>query len=137
MRGNDEATFTPELQERLERVGDEFLADILARAATRHPDNVGALTDLAAILTRLGRLEEGLAVDERLVRLVPGDPTVHYTLGCSLALLGRRQAALDALEHAFVLGYRDTEQLLADDDLRALRDEPRYLKLVERLQAAE
>src|SRR5262249_1738458 len=133
----DDDPFPPAVQERLERLGDEFLAEILGRASARHPDDVGVLSELAATLTRIGRLEEGLAADERLVRLAPEDPTVPYNLGCSLALLGRADRALDALEHAFALGYRDTEHLLADDDLATLRDEPRYHRLVERLQAAQ
>jgi Flp pilus assembly protein TadD len=124
---------SPELQERLDRIGLEFLAEILGKATARHPDQLEPLAELATTLTRLGRLEEGLAVDERLVRLVPDDPTVHYNLACSLALLGRKQIALDALERALGLGYSDGAHLTVDPDLDGLRDEPRFRALVERL----
>ena len=122
----------PELQERLDRIGLEFLAEILGRASARHPAQLETLAELATTLTRLGRLEEGLAADQRLVHLVPEDPTVHYNLACSLALLGRKQTALDALERALALGYRDGEHLGADEDLDGLRDEPRFRALVAR-----
>jgi len=127
----------PELEERLSQLGQEFQVDFLQRALSRHPDNFEALSEFATLLTRLGRLEEGLAADERLVELAPRDPTVHYNLACSLALLARPEQALDALEHAAALGYRDTEHLLADEDLASLHAEARFLALVASLRAAE
>jgi Flp pilus assembly protein TadD len=127
----------PELEDRLEHLGQEFLVEFLQRALARHPDNLAALAELATLLTQLGRLEEGLAADPRLVRLAPRDPTVHYNLACSLALLARTGAALDALERAAELGYRDLDHMLADEDLASLRDEPRFQTLVARLGATE
>ncbi len=121
------------LRSRLDRAGQEFLADVLGRAIARHPENVEALAELAGVLTRLGRLEEGLAADERLAELRPENATVHYNLACSLALLGRKDSALDALERAIQLGYSDPEHLLSDDDLASLRQEERFRDLVIRL----
>jgi Flp pilus assembly protein TadD len=124
------------LRKQLDTLGDEFLAEILGRETERHPQNFEALTDLAHCLTRLGRLQEGLAVDRRLVELAPADPTVHYNLACSLALLGERAAALDALEQALACGYDDLEQLLVDEDLSALRAEQRFHAIAARLREA-
>jgi Flp pilus assembly protein TadD len=126
-----------ELEARLERLGLEFRAEFLGRALARHPDNFGALSELAELLTRLGRHAEGLAADERLVRLAPDDPTVRYNLACSLALLDRAQEALDALERAIELGYRDLEHLLADEDLAGVRLHPHFQRLVASLRSAE
>lgn len=127
----------PDLEERLERLGQEFLVEFLGRALARHPDNFAALSELATLLTRLGRLEEGLAADERLVRLAPGDPTVHYNLACSLALLARSEDALDALERAVALGYRDTGHLLEDEDLASLRSTRRFQALLATLRSTK
>ncbi len=120
-------------RERLEPLGYEFLAEILTRATERDSSNVTALAELAHVLTRSGRLEEGLAVDYRLVRLVPENPTVHYNLACSLALLERLDAALDALERAVELGYDDPDHLVSDEDLVSLRPQARFAALVRRL----
>jgi len=125
------------LRERLETVGQEFLARILRQETEIHPENLEALAGLAHCLTALGRLEEGLRVDQRLVALAPDDPNVHYNLACSLALLGRKGEALDALEAAAALGYDDGEHLLGDSDLAALRDEPRFRALARRLASAD
>src|SRR5262245_12840571 len=113
------------LLRRLERAGLEFAAEFHGRMVARHPDHVEALAHLATTLTLLGRLEEGLAADERLVALAPRDPVVHYNLACSLSLLGRKAHALDALERAVELGYRDGAHLGADEALAALHDEER------------
>jgi Flp pilus assembly protein TadD len=123
----------PDLGIRLEHLGREFLAEFLSRATARHPDNVEALAELATTLTALGRLEEGLATDRRLVELRPKNPTVHYNLACSLALLSRRDPALEALERAIQLGFDDQELLRSDEDLASLRADPRFVALVQRL----
>jgi len=125
----------PDVAERFDRLGQEFLADFLRRAVDRHPENIVALAELATTLTRLGRLEEGLAADEELARAVPDDPTVQYNLACSLALLGRTDPALDALERAHALGYTDAEHLRADSDLSSLHAEARFQRLLRRLEA--
>jgi len=119
---------------RVERAGLEFLAAFYAAETRRHPGNLEALSELGHVLTKLGRFEEGLAVDRRLVELAPESDTARYNLACSLALCGRREEALDELEHAVRLGYDDLPHLLADEDLRGLREEPRFRALVERLR---
>lgn len=128
-------TLPPELGERLERLGLEFQAEFLARACARRPGNFEALSDLASILTRLGRVEEGLQADEQLVRLAPEEPIVHYNLACSLALLGRVDPALDALERAVALGYTDLAHLEEDPDLERARSSPRFAALLRQLRA--
>jgi len=124
----------PDVQDRLERLGLAFQAEFLGRSHARHPENFEVLSELATVLTRLGRFEEGLAADQRLVVLAPDDPTVHYNLACSLALLGRLDGALDTLEHALGLGYGDLEHLLSDPDLANLKESPRFRALTQRLR---
>ena len=116
-------------------MGLEFLADFLGRARRHHPEDVEVLAELATTLTRLGRHEEGLSLDRRLVELLPDDATARYNLACSLALCHASAAALVELERAIELGYSDAEHLLADEDLASLRQEPSFLALVERLRS--
>lgn len=123
----------PRVRQRLDRLGLEFLAEFFAIETDRHPSNVDALGDLAHALTRLGRLEDGLAVDRQLVRLVPGNPIVHYNLACSLALLERPDEAIEALEKAVELGYEDPTHLVGDEDLVRLHGDERFQRLVRRL----
>lgn len=116
-----------------DRLGDEFLVRTL-RAETDRRDNLCALVELGAVLTRLRRYEEGLTVDLRLVRMQPDEPIIHYNLACSLALLGRAGEAVEELERAVELGYDDVDHLLKDRDLRTLRSDPRFEEIVRRLR---
>src|SRR4030042_6335077 len=81
------------------------------------PDCVNVLIPLGDAYTRKGLHQEGLAIDERLVRLRPHDPIVHYNLACSLSLVGKTKEALRLLKKAILLGYDDFAHLDKDADL--------------------
>lgn len=128
-----EWTSSPAWGARVEQLGLEFLAAFFAVDVQRHPDHLASLVELGHVYTQLGRYQEGLEIDQRLAEALPDDPTVHYNLACSLALLGRGQEALAALEWALGCGYEDVEFLLGDDDLASIREEPRFQALVREL----
>lgn len=131
--GHDPLDLSVTLREELDRLGLLFLADFLAVETARHPKNLDALAELGQIYSRLGEWRKGLEVDRQLVRLVPENPTVHYNLACSLAVLGQTDPALEALERAVERGYADAEFMQGDADLESLRREPRFLELLGRL----
>ncbi|MEM8710145.1 MAG: hypothetical protein AAGG01_04280 [Planctomycetota bacterium] len=126
----------PERSAIFERIGEEFLASIYSVATTRHPDNLEALAELGHIYTRLGRYEDGLQVDHKLVESAPLDPNVRYNLACSQALMGLHDEACATLETALELGYDDVHFLTEDEDLASLRGHPRFEAIVSRMGAA-
>ena len=66
------------------------------------------------------------------VELLPDDPTWMYNLACALAYFPKRvEEALDTLEKAIDLGFRDDQQIAADTDLQRLKGNRRYLELIE------
>ena len=66
------------------------------------------------------------------VVLLPDDPTWHFNLACSLAYFPKRtEEALDELEKAIDLGFRDRKQIEDDTDLKRLSGRPRYKELLE------
>ena len=132
----DSLTLPADLAGRIEATGLEFMARFLEVAIERRPDLTEALAELGHVYTRLGRHNEGLEVDLQLARLHPSNPTVHYNLACSLALLQKKDAALDALEKAADLGYDDADFMVQDDDLSLVREEERFLTLVRRIGRA-
>ena len=89
--------------------------------------------DMSVTYNVVGRHKEGLAVDRRLVELLPLDARVRYNLACSCALAGTYQEALAALEDAVRLGFRDVNLMRKDHDLDALRDDPRYIAIESRI----
>ncbi|MEZ5978551.1 MAG: hypothetical protein R3F34_10065 [Planctomycetota bacterium] len=114
----------------LRRLGYEFEADFLARAAPARPGDVDLLSALAMALTRVGRYAEGLEVDRRIVAAAPENPTAHYNLACSLALTGELGAALASLATARELGWCDFELARNDEDLAALHGMPEFEALL-------
>lgn len=103
-----------------------FLEDILARLG----EDADILAQLGHLYTRAGRHRHGLAVDRRLAVLRPRDPTVHYNLACSYALLKQTGRAFAALKKAIKLGYRDVEHMQQDPDLENLRHGPQWNDLI-------
>ena len=77
----------------------------------RDPQYLEALQILGDDYTRRGKYKEGLSIDEQLSQLRPDDPLVYYNLACSYALTDHFEAAIETLERAISLGYRDFKWL--------------------------
>lgn len=101
--------------------------------AARLPGDEAVLKALGDLYTRVGRYEDGLAIDRRLAELCPDDSMVWYNLACSLALLNMRAPAMKALKRAVELGYDDAEWMSRDSDLRSLKDERGFKTLLKKL----
>ena len=116
----------------LNRLALEFEVGFFEAVIRGEPDHIGALEALGNAYTRIGRIEDGLRIDRRLVRLLPHNAVAHYNLACSLSLAGEVEEALDALERAIRLGYSDFEYLERDPDLANVRQHRRYRVLIRR-----
>jgi len=104
---------------------------------SRDPGFVEALQILGDNYTRRGRYDEGLKVDEQLIRLRPDDTLAHYNLACSYSLTEQFEAAVVALDRALDLGYRDFKWMARDPDLAKLRKHALYRKIRARIRAME
>ena len=106
----------------------EFMAGILAR----DPLNADVLKVHADNLAAKGNHTRALQADLQLVRLRGERPIPWYNLACSYALLGMTDKAFTALERALRLGYSHFRRLRRDPDLKSLRDDPRFARLLRR-----
>lgn len=111
----------------------DFEIDFFDQILERDPLHVDVLGALAANLVRKGDLGRALALDRRLVRLRPERPVAWYDLACSYSLLGLVGPALHALGKALELGYSRPGWMLRDPHLKAVRRDPRFMKLLRRL----
>ncbi len=100
----------------------------------REPTYDEVIEILGGLYTKAGRIDDGLRMDRKLVRLQPDNSTAHYNLACSFALLGRANDALRSLEKAVELGYDDVDWMIKDPDLKPLAEEPRYAKIIAQLK---
>jgi len=124
-------------EEPLEQAGLRFQISIYEEALREDADDTEALAFLAHAYTLVGRVQDGLATDRRLVELLPDDPRVRYNLACSCALAGLADEAFDVLEQACGLGFDDVNLLRKDKDLDPLRDDARFKAIEARLAADE
>ena len=122
---------------KLDSVGgddERFEIGFMEGVVREDPCNEDALILLGHAYTRLGDYEKGLDIDRRLVRLRPSDATAFYNLACSCVLTGKRDEAFSAMERAVILGYDDAEYMTGDPDLASVRDDPRFLRLLNRIR---
>jgi tetratricopeptide (TPR) repeat protein len=96
----------------------------------RDPGYADVVELLGGLYTEAGRLEDGLKMDRKLVRLRPQSALAHYNLACSLALLKRPALALKSLAAALACGYDDPRWMQSDQDLVSLHEEPAFAALL-------
>jgi tetratricopeptide (TPR) repeat protein len=125
---------TPETSTRRPREQSQidFELEFLGRILEREPFFVDALRVHANNLAAKGQYGRALQIDRRLVRLVPEDAIVWYNLACSFTVLGMIEPAFSALQKSLELGYHTTTRLRRDPDLKALRRDPRFARLLRR-----
>ena len=112
----------------------DFELDFFSRVLGAEPDFQEVLRAHGENMTEKGRLQDGLAVDKRLVSLRPSDATARYNLACRYALLQQPDLALVTLRTAIELGYRDFRSIEQDRDLDSIRKDPRFRKLLREYQ---
>ena len=110
----------------------DFELDFLGRVLERDPLYGDALKIHADNLAAKGYFNRALQADLQLVRLRPDKPIAWYNLACSYALLGMVERAFEALERSLRLGYRHMHHLRRDPDLKSLRRDPRFARLLRR-----
>lgn len=95
------------------------------------PNYLEVLRVLSNNLAAKGRHAESLELDSRIVRLQPDDKVALYNLACSYSMVGMVDASIESLERAIVAGYDQFDYMGRDSDLEAVRQDPRFRRLLE------
>lgn len=107
-----------------------FIIQFYESLLKRCPGYVEVIERLGHLYTLVGRIDEGLKMDRKLVRLQPENPISHYNLACSLALKGRKREAVEALRKSLDCGYQDYGWVRKDPDLKQLHAYLPFQKLL-------
>jgi tetratricopeptide (TPR) repeat protein len=110
----------------------DFELEFLGRILERDPFFTDALRVHGNNLAAKGQYARALQIDRRLVRLLPERAIPWYNLACSYAVLGMIDPAFSSLQRALELGYRHLAHVRRDPDLKSLRRDPRFTRLLRR-----
>jgi serine/threonine-protein kinase len=94
-----------------------------------NPNNAAVLSSVAVYRAKLGDKDQALRNIRLAQSLAPSNATVTFKAGLVLELLGRRAEALRALEQ-LLKGGQAIDQIQAEPELRSLREDPAFLRLM-------
>jgi TolB-like protein/Tfp pilus assembly protein PilF len=94
------------------------------RALELAPQNPGVTTNLANLMSTLGRLDEGVALGQRAIALDPLRTGSHFNLATSLIPLGRYDEAEAALRRAIELQPQSAQNYAQLAGIQILRGNP-------------
>ncbi len=107
-------------------------------AAERHlelnPEDVRALYLGGGALVETGQEEKGLAWVKKAVDLAPHETGLLYNVACIYSTLARKDEALDYLERAVKAGYNHVAWIENDSDFDPVRDDPRFVALLQQIK---
>jgi tetratricopeptide (TPR) repeat protein len=86
--------------------------------------------ETAQVSVRDGDYATALANYELVKEIDPKNANVHYEIARMYALKRQKKPALQFLEEAVALGFKDLTRIKADEAFASLADEPRYQKVI-------
>jgi non-specific serine/threonine protein kinase/serine/threonine-protein kinase len=97
------------------------------------------LSNLATTLAYEKRADESIAMFEKALAIaskLEGTALIdtHVEYAAALTVLGRLDPAIAHLREAAKLGFTNTQLLTSNDDLKQLRNDPRFQALVDEIQ---
>ena len=103
---------------------------ILGGLTAREPDNVRAWRLLGTALLKTKAPDRAIDALNKSLQLEPNSAPALYNLGVAYAMKGDSDAAFAALGKAKATSQLDISQIAADDDLKSLASDPRFLALL-------
>jgi hypothetical protein len=101
-----------------------------------HPETIKSVDDLGSTLFAekkpedAGRVFHSLLDTFQAAKNETGVANTWYDFACAAALAGRSDEAFANLRQAIDHGYSDAAHMAVDDDLKSLRNDPRFEVLV-------
>src|SRR5215208_1769959 len=121
------------------RSGDRAEAvRILREVLDEHPTMDGIRPLLAQQLIKLGEADAAREqLTDRVREAADADHDIAYWLGTAHAMLGDRDQALHWLDRAIDLGNENRTWFESDPNWESLREDPRFVALMRRIEAAQ
>jgi adenylate cyclase len=98
-----------------------------------HPDDARALYLGASDLVEIGETEKAKAWADRALDTDRNEPAVLYNVACVYSQIGDKDRGISLLNEAVENGFGYRAWLENDNQLENLRDDPRFIELLKRL----
>ena len=98
-----------------------------------HPQEARARYLGAHALFALGEVEEARTWNRQAMEVGADDSATYYNAACLFSLMGETDRCFECFDHAVEYGFANRAWLENDPDLEAVRSDPRYAQLVERI----
>lgn len=108
-------------------------ADAYGAIAKREPGNGRAWFRLGTSHLKLGNLKDAIAAYQKS-DAIGENPLVRFNLACAYTRMGDSTRAFAWLEKAVAAGYRSTESVKTDPDLKPLHDTGHFASIVQRVE---
>jgi tetratricopeptide (TPR) repeat protein len=115
----------------------EKAIQVLNKHLELNPDDARAVNLKAGALGHIGEKEEAIHWATKATIIDPDNPSVLYNVACLFANLEEIDRAIDSLEQSIDAGMAHREWIENDPDLDPLRDNPRFAKLITRLDQGD
>ncbi|MEJ2718394.1 MAG: hypothetical protein P8182_14875, partial [Deltaproteobacteria bacterium] len=120
---------------RLEEGNVEGALEVLAHGLKKVPNSASVLGAYGLALAVSGKPGKGIPWMLRSLEVEPGNPERLYNLAGMYALSGKESEALGSLDRAVTRGYGNAKKLARDPVFRAIRDDPRFRHILDRMNA--
>ncbi len=107
--------------------------DLIQRHLELNPHDTRALYVGANQLCNVGEQEKGLELAERALEQDDKEPVSLYNVACFYAMQGDKERSLELLERAVEGGWGDRAWIETDSDLESIRDDERFVALLQRM----
>jgi tetratricopeptide (TPR) repeat protein len=136
----DELTFfdMQNLRSDLDAMFAGLFERVVAQQVVDQLRNTGNNTEAVALrqkgieVYQADQYEQALELMEASLEVDPTDSTTIYNIACLHALLGRNEQALEWLDKSVEAGFHAPAKISSDEDLTALRGDPRFEAAVAR-----
>ncbi|MDH4162789.1 MAG: tetratricopeptide repeat protein [Nitrospirota bacterium] len=109
----------------------EEALEAVDRAIEIDPLNAMAWSNKAMVYGNTNRMAEALQAMDRALLLEPANGLLLFNKACYQALSGDREGAINSLEKAIQQDSRIKPLAAREEDLKSLRDEPRFKKITQ------
>lgn len=101
------------------------------------PDDAEAWYALGLSLHAAGRYREAIDAHKKAATFPQERQRPLYNLACAYALTGATDKALETLAEAIAAGFDDGEWIQQDADFDGIRNDPRFIELVGKMQESQ